>query len=384
MTKPKAQSLLALLFLGLLCLYTSIDSLADNHQQDELNKLKRSISALEIKLQSQRQEKGQVEAQIEAIEIDAAKLAQSIRNLQPKITSVSKKFKRLQTQKNNLQKRIDEQRLAIAKQLRSNYKIGREEPIKLLLNQQDPQQIARILKYYDYLLDARSEKIQQFTNDIDRLKKTVDDIQATKTALEKSKNALQTDRKNLATKIKKRKIMLSELEKSLRSDNKKLSTYEQQRDELETVISTVQKVAKKIAPAKDYPSFTSSKGKLSWPVNGKITHGFGSRRTEYQRSSGWLISVRNGAEIKSVHHGRVVFSNYLRGFGLLIIVDHGDGFMSLYAHNQTLLRETGDWIQSGEIISLAGNSGGLTHPALYFEIRQEGIPVNPKIWLIKR
>ena len=126
-----------------------------------------------------------------------------------------------------------------------------------------------------------------------------------------------------------------------------------------------------------------SKGKLIWPVKGRLKHSFKSKRGNYLRWEGWLINTQAGTVVQAVHHGRVVFSNYLRGFGLLVIVDHGDGFMSLYAHNQELLRETGDWVQSGEIVSRAGNTGGLNKPALYFEIREKGVPVNPKIWLSK-
>jgi len=119
-------------------------------------------------------------------------------------------------------------------------------------------------------------------------------------------------------------------------------------------------------------------------VRGKLTASYGSKRSEYLRWQGWLVSAKEGANIQSVHHGRVVFSDYLRGFGLLVIIDHGDGYMTLYAHNNELLRETGDWVQSGEIVARAGNTGGLIHTALYFEVRENGKPVNPRIWLSKR
>jgi len=383
MTKLKAGSFLALPLIGLLCISLCISAAADMHQQAELDKLKRSISTLEEKLQNQRQEKDQLQTQLELIEIDVAKLNQNIHSFRYKIAAAKKKLSTLQSKKSDLQQRIAKQRSAIAEHIRSAYKTGSEEPIKLLLNQQDPQQLTRILKYYDYLLEARTNKIQQFTADIDQLKKTVADIQTTKLALSQSKKALEADRKKLASNVKKRKTTLGKVEKSLLSSNKKLTDYQKQRKQLETVINTVKKAAARIAPAKDYPSFASSKGKLSWPVKGKLTHSFGSRRGNYLRWDGWLINARSGADIKAIHHGRVVFSNYLRGFGLLLIVDHGDGFMSLYAHNQALLRETGDWVQSDEVISRAGNTGGLTDPALYFEIREQGTPVNPKIWLSK-
>jgi len=374
----------ALLVTGLFCLGFNAHTLADDDQQAALEQLKRSISHLEKKLQSQRQEKGQHQSQLQLIEIDAAQLNKRIRAFQTEITATKKKLVALEGKRKTLKQRIAQQRSAITKQIRSAHKLGSEEPIKLILNQEDPQQLTRILKYYDYLLDARAAKIDQFTTDINQLKLTVTDIQAAEISLGVSKKQLEAERKKLTKNIKKRKTMLSKVEAALLSASNQLTAYEKQRNELEALIKTVKKAAAPIAPAEGYPSFISSKGKLNWPVKGKLAHKFGSRRSDYLRWEGWIISAVSGAKVQAIHHGRVVFSNYLRGFGLMIIVDHGDGFMSLYAHNQELLRETGDWIQSGEIISRAGNTGGLTVPALYFEIRDKGKPINPKFWLSKR
>ena len=213
---------------------------------------------------------------------------------------------------------------------------------------------------------------------------TAEAIKKTSIGLAKSKKLLEADQKNLATNVQKRKAILDKLNKSLQSGNERLMSYKNQRDQLKTVITAVKKAAETIALEKNYPSFKSGKGKLNWPVKGKLIHSFGSPRGGDLYWDGWLISATSGAEVRAIHPGRVVFSDYLRGFGLLVIIDHGDDFMSLYAHSQELMRETGDWVQSGQIISRAGNSGGLTDTALYFEIREKGIPVNPKIWLGKR
>lgn len=384
MTSLRSRSFLALLLIGLACLGLSLNGLADSHQQSELKQLKRNISALEKKLATQRQKKGQLQTQIEIIEIDSSLLSQNIRNLKTKITSANIKLNQLNIEKNILEQRINNQRNAIAQQIRSMHKTGHEESLKLLLNQQDPQKFARNLKYYDYLIQARGQKIKQFTANINQLEITVADIKTTKITLAQSKKSLEQDRKKLAAKAKKRQKTLVALNKSLLTDNEKLTGYQKQRKQLEDLIKSVKQAAKQIAPAQDYPPFVSSKGKLSWPVKGKLKNTFGTSRDGDLRWEGWLINTSSGEEVRAIHYGRVVFSNYLRGFGLLVIVDHGDGYMSLYAHNQELLRETSDWIQSGDIISRAGNTGGLTNHALYFEIRQQGIPVNPKLWLGNR
>jgi septal ring factor EnvC (AmiA/AmiB activator) len=374
----------SVLLAAIICLGLSLSASADNHQKKELKQLKKSISSLEKKLRNQRKEKNSLQQQLETIEREIRDLNKKNRTIGKKITENESNLSLLRSKKNNLEQRIENQRSTIAKQIQAAYKTGNEEPVKLLLNQENPEQLSRILKYYDYLLEARSKKIDQFTADIESLKITLSKIQSIKESLADSRKELKKDKQKLASNLSKRKTTLNKLSKSLQSNNQQLNQYKKQRDELETVIETVKKAAKAIAPAQDYPSFALTKGKLNWPVRGKLTASYGSKRSEYLRWQGWLISTKEGANIKSVHHGRVVFSDYLRGFGLLVIIDHGDGYMTLYAHNKELLRETGDWVQSGEIISRAGNTGGLTHTALYFEVRENGKPVNPRIWLSKR
>jgi len=368
---------------GLIALSLSFHAAADKSQQAELNQLKRSISSLEKELQNQRQEKDDIQQQLELVERQSAKINRKIRLLRKKIADNQKQLENLVHRQQQLEKRIMDQRSAIAEQIRAAYKTGSEEPVKLLLNQENPQRIARIFKYYEYLLEARSQKIQQFKITIDKLEKTIAEINHIKINLANSQNELQTDLKALLKTTKKRQQTLNSIESQLLTGEQQLSNLQRQRKELERLIDRVQRAAEKVAPAKDYPSFAASKGKLIWPVKGRLKHSFKSKRGNYLRWEGWLINTQAGTVVQAVHHGRVVFSNYLRGFGLLVIVDHGDGFMSLYAHNQELLRETGDWVQSGEIVSRAGNTGGLNKPALYFEIREKGVPVNPKIWLSK-
>ena len=374
----------SVLLVVFICLTLSLDSLADNKQQQELEKLKVSISSLEKKLRKQRKEKNTLQQKLEIVERNVVDLDKTIRAVSKKITKTENNLSRLNSDKNNLEQRINKQRSTIAEQIRAAYKTGNEEPIKLLLNQEDPEQLSRILKYYDYLLDARSKKIDQFTADIESLKITLSKIETQKTLLADSKKELEKDKQQLASSISQRKATLTKVTQSLQSNKQQLNQYKKQRDELEAVVQTVGEAAKAIPPAQDYPSFALSKGKLNWPVRGRLTAGYGSKRSEYLRWQGWLISAKKGASIKSVHHGRVVFSDYLRGFGLLVIVDHGDGYMTLYAHNKELLKETGDWVQSGETVARAGNTGGLTNTALYFEVREKGKPVNPRLWLSKR
>jgi septal ring factor EnvC (AmiA/AmiB activator) len=357
---------------------------ADESQQKELDSLKRSISTLERQLEDRGKQRNSLQSALKKVELESSKINRNIRRLRTKINKLEKQLTTLDQKEKDLQQNISEQSDAISEQITAAHQLGDQEPIKLLLNQEDPQQLARVLKYYDYFLKARADKIQRYKKDIDDLTETRAEINRQKLALDQSKKALEADKKRLSNRVKSRKKTLDKLQSSLRTDKKKLSKLQDERNKLEEIIETVKKAAAKLALPSNYESFTSRKGKLKWPIKGRVAHSFGSKRSGTLRWEGWLISASAGDAVKTVHHGRVVFSNYLRGFGLLVIVDHGDGYMTLYAHNQELLRETGDWVQSNEVISRAGDTGGLNKPALYFEIRKQGNPADPKVWLGKR
>lgn len=381
LVNPQKCTRAALYSLILVCFNPSIEVVADNSQQAQLEKLKRTISGLEKTLEGQHDKKNNLHQQLKVIELNASRLNSRIRQLRHQIAATETELSNLIKTKGKLQGRIKEQSSAIGEQVRAAHKIGSGEPVKLFLNQEDPQQIARMFKYYDYLLQARSQKIQQFKADVDDLTALVETINKTKIKLTKNKKDLEAERTVLASTIDDRKNMLLQLEATVQSGKKKLNSLQRQRRELEELISAVEVAVADMITPQDYPSFASSKGKLLWPIRGSVAKRFGSRRTGQLRWEGWLIDATAGSTVSAIHWGRVVFSNYLRGFGLLVIVDHSDGYMSLYAHNQELLRDTGDWVQAGEVVSRAGNTGGLTEPAVYFEIRENGQPVNPKSWL---
>jgi septal ring factor EnvC (AmiA/AmiB activator) len=383
------EKLFSALSLGffLLCALTlwHVPVIADDEkQQKELDTLKRSISSLEKQLLDRGKERNSLQSALKKVELETSAINRDIRLQRSKINQLEKELVDLNKREKTLQKSIAEQNAAITEQITAAHKLGNQEPIKLLLNQEDPQQVARVFKYYNYFLQARAAKIQRYKKDIDSLTDVIEDIERQKKALNRTRAGLQADKNKLVSQTKKRKKTLTSLQASLRSDKKKLGKLQQERGKLEELISAVKQAAAELELPSNYQSFVSRKGVLKWPIKGRVGHSFGSLRSGSLRWEGWLISASAGDAVKTVHHGRVVFSNYLRGFGLLIIVDHGDGYMSLYAHNQELLKDTGDWVQSNEVISRAGNTGGLEKPALYFEIRKQGKPADPKTWLGKR
>lgn len=359
-------------------------SAADDQQQARLEKLDRSISKLEKKLRSRDKQKDSLQNELKKVEVEASQLKGNLRKLGKEIRTVVAELSILRHQETDLQARIVQQADVIAEQIAAAHKLGDQEPIKLLLNQENPQQLARVFKYYDYFLQARSEKIASYMNDVESLTEVIARISSQQLALKRSQSDLKSGQEKLRGRVAKRSVTLKQLDASLVSDKKKLGSLQRERSELEEILSAVEEAVADMTLPSNYKPFLSRKGKLSWPLKGRVAHSYGSQRSGELRWEGWLISASAGAAVNAVHNGRIVFSNYLRGFGLLAIVDHGDGYMTLYAHNQELLKDTGDWVQSNELVARAGDTGGLNKPALYFEIRSQGKPADPKVWLEKR
>ena len=379
---------LAIISTALSCalLLLPLQAIAAEDEKAKLAELKNAITSLEKQLNKRDQDKSKLAAELKKNEIAASASSRKIRLLNSKIRSRNAKLADLGKQQTELKLGIKKQNSVVSEQLATAYKMGAQEPIKLLLNQEDPQQLARLFKYYNYVVDARNEKIAQYMGDVEQLSTVRNQVSEEKRLLSSAKVELEEDRQELLANNKRRQSTLKQLNASLQSDKSKLDKLLKQRTALEELLKNVRSVVKKMA-LKTPPggqSFVSQKGQLSWPLKGKVAHSFGSTRSGSLNWDGWLISAQIGEPVAAVHDGQVIFSNYMRGFGLLIILNHGDGYMSLYAHNEELLKDTGDWVLSSETIARAGDTGGLNQPALYFEIRKEGQPADPKKWLGKR
>ncbi|MDG1819690.1 MAG: peptidoglycan DD-metalloendopeptidase family protein [Porticoccaceae bacterium] len=373
----------------LLLIFSTVAFAADTDKEKEkqkLDNLKRAISSLEKRLDKRNQEKNILVNQLKKVELEAAKTGKSIRQLNSQINRRNKKLSSLEKQKKDLQQDIKNQNAAISEHLAAAYKLGDQEPIKLLLNQEDPQQLSRLFKYYGYFLDARNKKIETYVSDVEKLSTLVTEVTQQKLLLDSSKKELVRDQNQFLVISKRRSAALNKLNISLQSDQSKLNKLIAERAELEELLNTVEVAVSEmnIAPPPSQQSFVSQKGLLQWPLKGRVAHSYGSKRSGTLRWEGWMIGAKSGQSVNAVHDGQVIFSNYLRGFGLLIILNHGDGYMTLYAHNKELLKDTGDWVLSSESIARAGDTGGLDKPALYFEIRKKGQPADPKAWLGKR
>ena len=275
----------SVLAIGLM-LPLSSNSVADDKQQARLDDLKRSISKLEKRLSVQDKEKNSLQSELKKVELETSQISRNLRSLRKKVAGLEVKLASLGKQEIELQAEIAQQSGAIVDQISSAYKLGSEEPIKLLLNQEDPQKIARVLRYYGYFLEARTKKIQRYIADVDALADVVEDISKEKLSLTKSRTELERGQRKLRDRVKKRSGTLAKLKTSLVTDKKKLGGLQKERGELEEILSAVEEAVADMTLPKNYQSFASRKGKLKWPLKGKVAHSFGSTRSGELRWEG--------------------------------------------------------------------------------------------------
>lgn len=264
--------------------------------------------------------------------------------------------------------------------MRAAYEMGRASYWQLLLNQQQPEQLSRLLYYHEKVIQARSDQFRQHKTNIEQLQKVERDIQAVVVSLQLRQQDLQRQHERLVRQRQERERTLARLRGAIKNKDQQLKQQQQQQKELEQIIAAASRIASGKGFASHHVPFQQRKGKLSWPVSGKIQNRFGSARNGAVRWDGVLIKSPAGTAVKVVHSGRVLFADWLPGQGMLMIVDHGNQYMSLYAHNEVLLKEPGEWVESGDTIARSGDSGGQQAAGLYFEIRHKGTPADPAVW----
>jgi len=353
----------------------------DAKTEKQLRELKQTIEALKKELASTKNSRNDINQALEKTEKSIGDLSKKAKKIEGKLKEREQKLDNLRDERSQLNQQKRDQQGLVAEYINAAYRIGQQSNLRLLLNQEDPARVSRNLKYYDRFVSTRAQKISSYVATIDRINAIEPEIAYQASQIKADFAELQSQRSKLVDKQAERKITLAKLSASIASQDKQLSSLQEDRRQLERLLT---KVIENIADVQQNGrpnSFASLKGKLPWPTKGKVLKRFGSSRVANKmRWEGVLIGSKEGASVQAVHYGRIVFSDYLRGHGLLIIVDHGSGFLSLYAHNQALYRELGEWVESGDIIAAVGNSGGQRNSALYFELRHNGKPTNPQRW----
>ncbi|WP_145191401.1 murein hydrolase activator EnvC [Pseudomonas sp. URMO17WK12:I11] len=427
----------ALIPIALSCLLSPAFADERAQTQQQLDATRQDIAELKKTLGKLQEEKAGVQKDLKSTETDIGNLEKQVEALQQELKKTEGELERLDTEKKKLQSaRVEQQRL-IAIQARSAYQNnGREEYLKLLLNQQNPEKFARTLSYYDYLSKARLEQLNAFNQTLRQLAGVEQDIARQQQQLLAQRSDLDSRREALDAERSKRQQVLAKLNSDVKDRDQKLQARQQDQADLAKVLKTIEETLARQAreaeqarqkallaqqeaekrrqqealaarasndtPPAEPPkkarttlgplvssdganyggAFSAARGKLPWPVNGRLLARFGDARGSDARAKwdGVMIGASPGTQVRAVHGGRVVFADWLRGAGLLVILDHGNGYLSLYGHNQSLLKSAGDIVKAGDAISTVGDSGGQDSAGLYFAIRQQGRPTDPSQW----
>lgn len=368
-----------------LCLLFASGSFAqsssDEDYQAKLEELKKSIAQLKSELGKVKSDRDKLQDDLQSSEVDIGALVKKIETLQGELASQKKQLAQLNQKQDELQRARQEQQTQIADYINAAYRMGQQSQLKLLLNQEQPEKLARMSRYYRYFLDARADKIETYLDTLAELDEIKPRIEARTQELLDNEQQLKQRHQQLTLKQSERQKTLARLSQSIQRKDQELKQKAQDQQRLERLIEEVSAAIANLTLPGDGQPFAKRRGKMTMPAKGHLLKKFGHTKVAGKLNwEGVLIGAKAGSEVKAIHHGRVVFADYLRGQGLLMILDHGDGYMSLYAHNQALLKEAGDWVNSGELIARVGNSGGQTQAGLYFEIRFKGKPTNPTLW----
>jgi len=340
--------------------------------QTEIERVRRQVSRDQV-------ERDRLAKELRDAELSAGSVRDSLEDLKRKRAEHAQRRVTLANEKSRHQNALAQERSALAGQLRTAYMIGSEEPLKLLLNQKDPARAGRMFAYYSYFGRARADqitRISEHVHSIETLEAQLESEDRELAALEERRRA---ELEHLDRAREKRSAVLASLQSESASRVQSLERLKRQKSGLEKLLRDLKRAIDRY-PIDTTSAFGSLRGKLSWPVAGRVTARFGESRAGGVKWDGVMIATDRGVDVHAVSRGRIVYADWLPGLGLLAIVDHGDGYLSLYGNNDRLYKAVGEGVAAGEPIAAAGDTGGRERPELYFEIRKGGRPLDPRPW----
>jgi len=347
--------------------------------ESELQSVKSEIERITREVSSEQVERDRLTKELRSAEISVGKARENLESVRRERAERATRRATLASERRDAQTSIAKGRVALAGQLRAAYLIGQEEPLKLLLNQKDPARAGRMFIYYSYFGRARAQEIHSIEDNVARLDQLDTDL-ATEDAklaeLEKQQRAQLSEVEQARAH---RTVVLANLEQESHTRAQNLEKLRSQQAGLEKLLRELREAMEKY-PVEGNDAFAHLRGKLAWPVNGRVIARFGETRAGGVKWDGVLVATERGAPVRAIYQGRIIYADWLPGLGLLTIVDHGDGYMSLYGHNERLYKAVGERVAAGDAIASAGDSGGSNRPELYFEIRKGGKPVDPRPW----
>lgn len=352
--------------------------------QAALALVNQEITALEQQLARDRPEQARLEQELKATATQIASISQTLQQLETEIQEYLLQLEQLVTKKTLTETDIQAQRSELLTVLQQRYRLGFEPAVKLVLNLDNPATLNRLLTYMDYLNQVYAEQIQTLTHALIQLEEVEASMLMQTTALQAAQQEQSQLEDMVRAEYAEQDSLYQQLSEVIASRDQQLNERLIDQQNLTQIVDALQAAIDSGQLGSGvFPDFEAAQGHLSWPTLGRLQAEFGQEggndaAVDYQ---GIVIAADEGQSVVAVDAGRVVFADWLRGYGFLLIIEHGEGFMTLYGHNQSLYQGVGAWVNRGDLIGEVGKSGIIGQPGLYFEIRQEGKPIDPLLWL---
>ena len=375
----------ALLTTALLMLGYSSTAMAPQAEQaarEQRDALGQEIDAMAKRLSATDQARDSAQQELREVETELAQTHQRLDQLQAERRQLADETTQLRQHRERLEGERDAQYAALGQQLAALYRLGPTPQLKLLLNQSDPAELDRMQAYLNRLTQARQQRLTDIARLDTALVDTEQALAERQTRLDALADELEAQSALLARRTEERRSVVTTLDDRYESEADRLADLSQSREQAEQQLRAIQAELARLAEPTPTTNITRTQGDLPWPVQGSITASFQRRNGVHY--NGIVIQASEGTAVTAVHSGRVVFADWMRGFGNLLIIDHGDQIMTLYAHLQQFSARPGQQVSRGDAIGRVGNSGGQSRPALYFEVRRGGEPINPQRWIARR
>ncbi len=367
-------------------------------KEAELRKLNQRIDKVRKTVNADVEKRDKLSVQLREAELGVQSARRELDQIRAQRLAVEARVRELEAERVRREQEVDGERAELAGELRTAYVNGREEQLKLLLNQEDPSTFGRMLAYYGYFGRARAERIRGIQDQLEHLALVREKIVAENARLATLEQQREQRVADLEASQDKRAQAVRAIDQQIKTRGGELKQLQSQAKSVERLIAELRKAierSQQAQPARKGGStgtvarqapFEPLRGKLPWPVqDGKVIARFGQPRAGgSMRWQGMLIGTERGARVRAPYAGRVVYGDWLPGMGLMLVIDHGGGYMSLYGHNEELFRKVGESVVAGDAIGSVGDSGGHSQPALYFEVRRGRTPVDPQTWLTRK
>jgi len=360
------------------------DGAIESRKRD-LADIEQQVRDLEQNLEVRRGRRQELRTELEWRERRIAGLARTVHQLVAKIGSQERILEKLQSRSAVEREILDRERAILGNLLRSAYSMGRRDQIRVLLNQEDSSRLSRVMAYYGFLNRFRIQRIEAVTQRARRLDDLVREAAKKRGRLVLLVRSRDEIRARLVMAQDERTALLTSLEQTIATRAERIGELRAQAREMRMLLERIEQQARALPEAELHQRpqpLKQLRGRLAWPLaEASLLSPYGSlKEGGIQRWDGVVLRAEEGTKVRAVYHGQVAYADWLRGFGLLLIITHDDDYMTLYGHNQTLLKERGEWVAAGETIALSGSSGGRLLSGLYFAIRYRGRPLNPEQW----